>query len=204
MTGRRPKKITNSIAAYTAKIGVSKEEAYALYKKHGTCLKGLLVEERIDASGAEDFLHAVHLIDYSDIKPDPVLHAVLARLTPPMWVFTASTSEHAKRCLQRVGIESLPWKGCIDTRSCKLETKHSHSSFQVAMQTAGVTDPSRCVFCDDSTKNIVAAKAVGWRTVLVGLHDRDSGEPLRCDAADYQIGSLRTLPDVLPELFSVA
>ena len=32
-------KITTSIAAYTASLGVSEEKAYALYKTHGTCLK---------------------------------------------------------------------------------------------------------------------------------------------------------------------
>ena len=47
------KKITASIAAYVASIGVSKDEAYTLYKKHGTCLKGLLAEGLLDESGAE-------------------------------------------------------------------------------------------------------------------------------------------------------
>ena len=42
------KKITNSIASYTARIGVTKEQAYELYQRHGTCLKGLLAEGRID------------------------------------------------------------------------------------------------------------------------------------------------------------
>ena len=47
------KKITNSIADYTNKLGVSKEQAYELYKTHGTCLKGLLVEGRIDQATAD-------------------------------------------------------------------------------------------------------------------------------------------------------
>ena len=195
-------KITTSIAAYTVRIGVSKEQAYALYQKHGTCLKGLLAEGLLDESGAEAFLHEVHLIDYSDIAPDPILGQELARLAVPSWIFTASTSEHAKRCLERVGIGALPWRGVIDTRSCKLETKHSPSSFEAAMREAGVSDPRRCVFCDDSVKNIKAAKAVGWRTVLVGLYDRDNGSRIVCQQADAHIASLHGLRGVLPELFS--
>lgn len=144
------RKITASIAAYTERIGVSKDEAYALYQKHGTCLKGLLVESRIDDSGAENFLHEVHQIDYSDIAPDGALKAELQALTAPYWLFTASTSEHAQRCLARLGITDLSWSGVIDTRSCKLETKHARSSFEAAMSIAGVTDPAACVFCDDS------------------------------------------------------
>ena len=155
------KKITTSIAAYTNKLGVSKEEAYALYQKHGTCLKGLLVEGRIDpGAGVEEFLREVHTIDYSDIHPDPPLRAELANLTVPHWVFTASTSEHANRCLDRLGLSGLPWRGIIDTRSCELETKHSRSSFEAAMRIAGVPEEQAraCVFCDDSVKNIKVSR----------------------------------------------
>ena len=66
------KKITTSIAAYTNKLGVSKEEAYALYQKHGTCLKGLLVEGRIDpGAGVEEFLREVHTIDSTSPPSTP-------------------------------------------------------------------------------------------------------------------------------------
>ena len=52
--------------------------------------------------GVEDFLITVHEIDYSDINPDLQLRAVLERMTKPqMWIFTASTKEHAMRCVER-------------------------------------------------------------------------------------------------------
>lgn len=196
-------KITTSIAAYTEKIGVSKNQAYNLYKTHGTCLKGLLVEGRIQEAGVEQFLHEVHQINYDDIAPDPKLRKVLAGLPwNNTWVFTASTSEHAQRCLARVGLTELPWKGVIDCRSCNLETKHSRSSFEAAMRIAGVDEPTACVFADDSVKNIVAAKQVGWRTVLVGKTDRDTGKPIVCDSADVHVASLHELESAMPELFS--
>ena len=69
------------------------------------------------------------------------------------------------------------------------------------MRLAGVLDPKACVFCDDSVKNIIAAKAIGWRTVLVGLNDRDTGAKIVCHAADAHIGSLHQLRSVMPELF---
>lgn len=196
-------KITNSIAAYTEKLGVSKDQAYQLYKTHGACLKGLLVEGKIDESGVEMFLHEVHEIDYNDIGLDPSLRSILARINKPSWIFTASAREHAQRCLDKIGIADLPWKGIIDTRSCKLETKHSKSSFEVAMAIAGVSNPAACLFLDDSVKNIIAAKAVGWRTVLVGLKDRDSGAPIVCGASDSHVASTHALPQVLPELFDI-
>ena len=63
-----------------------------------------------------------------------VMQKLLAGVSIPMWVFTASTSEHAKRCLERIGLtDAVAWRGVVDTRTCKLETKHSPSSFEAAM-----------------------------------------------------------------------
>jgi len=195
-------KLTESIAAYTAKLGVSKERAYELYKTHGTCLKGLLEEGLIDKStGIEEFLHAAHDINYDDISNDPELRRVLSSLAKPTWIFTASTREHVGRCVDRLGIADLPFKGIIDTRTCELETKHSPSSFNAAMAAAGVSEAAGCLLCDDSVKNIQAAKAMGWTTVLVGKVDRDTGAPIQCAAADAHIDTLHSLPDVMPELF---
>ena len=43
-----------------------------------------------------------------------------------------------------------------------------------------------------SVKNINAAKAHGWRTVLVGTTDRDSGLPLQVSTAIVSIAIVRT------------
>ena len=120
-------KITKSISAYTAKLSVSPEKAYELYKTHGTCLKGMLAEGLIDKdSGVEEFLHEVHLIDYSDIASDPELAAVLGRITKPaMWVFTASTVEHATRCIEAVGLTQLPIKGRLRPAMAPFRIRHT-------------------------------------------------------------------------------
>eukprot|EP00327_Prymnesium_parvum_P006197 CAMPEP_0182814756 /NCGR_PEP_ID=MMETSP0006_2-20121128/10025_1 /TAXON_ID=97485 /ORGANISM="Prymnesium parvum, Strain Texoma1" /LENGTH=225 /DNA_ID=CAMNT_0024940905 /DNA_START=214 /DNA_END=891 /DNA_ORIENTATION=+ len=197
-------KITKSIAACTAKLGVSPEKAYELYKTHGTCLKGLLKEGLLEKEkGVDEFLHQAHQIDYSDIAPDPELAAILKRITKPrIWVFTASTREHALRCMERLGLADLPIQGIIDTRTCDLETKHSPHSFEAAMRAAGVDDAAGCLLCDDSVKNIEAAKRMGWRTVLVGNVDRESREQVVTPAAaDVHIASLHSLPAEMPELF---
>jgi pyrimidine 5'-nucleotidase len=195
-------KITTSIGEYTKnKLGISTEDAYELYKVHGTCLKGLLAECLIDEVGAEAFLKEVHDIDYSDIHKDDDLRNVLAKVTCPMYIFTASASEHAQRCMNAIGIADLPFRGIIDTRTCKFETKHSRSSFHAAMATANVSDPSLCVFCDDNIKNVIAAKEMGWRTVLVGLHDRDTGALIKCNEADVHIASLHELQTAIPDVF---
>jgi len=193
-------KITDSIAAYTKQLGVSKEKAYELYQTHGTCIKGLLVEGIVDETGVEDFLIKVHQISYEDILPDPALRSMIARVVPKRFVFTASAREHAERCLDKIGIKDL-FLGIVDTRVCKLETKHSDTAFRAAMAFAKIGNAASCVLIDDSVKNIQAAKRQGWQTVLVGMTSRDTGKPISCPEADYHIPRVHDLPNAMPRLF---
>ena len=171
-------KITSAIASYTEQLGVSKEKSYALYKQHGTCLKGMLTEGIIDDVHVEEYLEKVHDIDYSDIQQDPAMRDVISRCVTKerRIVFTASTKEHASRCLAKVLAPSTVddlFSVVVDTRTCKLDTKHSPASFTAAMDAAGVppdvraSGPASCILLDDSVTNIKCAKQMGWTTVLV-------------------------------------
>ena len=73
------KRITAAIAGYTARLGVSKDKAYALYKQHGTCLQGMLNEGIMAPEGVEEYLLAAHDIEYGDIAEDPPLRAMIER-----------------------------------------------------------------------------------------------------------------------------
>jgi len=144
----------------------------------------------------------VHAIDLSDITPDPALREMLLKIDRPRYIFTASVASHARRCLQRLGIADL-FKGIIDCKACGLATKHSPEAFAAAMAFAGVPadEGGRCLFLDDSTKNLVVAKEMGWVTVLVGLFGRDDGARIRCEAADYEVETVHQLEEVLPSIF---
>jgi putative hydrolase of the HAD superfamily/pyrimidine and pyridine-specific 5'-nucleotidase len=86
--------------------------------------------------------------------------------------------------MNSIGIADLPFRGIIDTRTCKFETKHSRSSFHAAMATTNVSDPSFCV----NIQNVIAAKEIH-----VGLHDRDTSALIKCNEADVHIASLHEL-----------
>jgi pyrimidine and pyridine-specific 5'-nucleotidase len=76
-------RITASIGKYCKeKMGLPDGEPYNLYKRHGTCLRGLQKEEI--PHDREDFLKTVHDIDL-DIKPDPALRMLLCRLDLRVW-----------------------------------------------------------------------------------------------------------------------
>ena len=188
------------------KVGLPKGKAYELYKQHGTALRGLLAEGYIDNNpeSIDAFLQEVHDIPIQElIQPDEKLRKILLRLDPsiPKFIFTASVSDHAIRCLKALGIDDLFPNTVIDVKQCDLETKHSHHSFHAAMKIANVNDPESCVFLDDSVTNIRAARGIGWRSVLVGKVGRDCGKPISSENAELEIHRIHDMEDVLTELF---
>lgn len=196
-------RLTQKIAQYTeAELGVDGAKAYELYKTHGTCLKGLLAEGLLPRERIEEYLAAVHDVDLCDIGPDPAMREIVVacKTKADRFVFTASISQHAKRCLDRVGVADL-FSLVIDTRTCDLETKHSTVAFQKAMAAAGATDAKACMLIDDSVKNIRTAKGLGWTTVLIGKSERDTGAPITCAEADHHLDTVYDLPAALPHLF---
>jgi len=179
-----------------------------LYKTHGTTLCGLVREGHLSEARVADFLRSVHDVPLEeDIHPDEELRRVLLAIPHRRWVFTASTREHAQRCLRRLGIEDL-FLGIVACSSPEViqrtgyVSKHDAKCFEAAMELAGVV-PERaagCMLLDDSASNLRTAKAMGWQTVLVGLHARN-GDRVECPHADVAIGNLHELPRAVPVLF---
>lgn len=199
--------LTDKIEDHCQKeFGLQKGYAYTLYKRHGTALRGLIAEGHLskDCSASMDgFLDKVHdLPIYDLLSPDAQLREMILRIDPSIrkFVFTASVSHHAQRCLEALGIADLI-EGIIDVKDCQFETKHSVTSFHIAMEKAGIDDPEACVFLDDSVKNIMAAREVGWRSVLVGRVGRDCGKTVTTEHAEHEVDRIHQLPEVFPELF---
>lgn len=84
---------------------------------------------------------------------------MLLQIRRPMYVFTASVESHAQRCLEALGIHDL-FLGIVDCKKSGLETKHSRAAFSAALTFAGIPadEGHRCLFLDDSPKNIIVAK----------------------------------------------
>lgn len=177
-----------------------------MYKEHGTCLRGLMAEGHIDrecSKSIDGFLDKVHdLPIHQLLLPDDKLRQIILAIDPSIrkFVFTASVRHHAERCLQALGIDDL-FDGIIDVKDCNFETKHSISSFHIAMKKAGVVNVEECVFLDDSLTNIYAASQVGWRSVLVGTTGRDCGKRVTSEHAEIEIDKIHDMEKILPEIF---
>ena len=200
-------KLTSKINEWCVNHGLKHGQAYELYKQYGTALRGLLAEGYLDDTeeATDGFLRDVHDIPIFDhLKRDDELRKVLSSIDPriPKYIFTASVREHAERCLKALGIDDL-FVDIIDCKACDLETKHSHHAFQRAMQIAAVKDPAKCLFFDDSVKNIGTARGIGWRAVLVGRIGRDSGQIISSEHAELEIDRIHDIPKVFPDLVSI-
>jgi len=129
---------------------------------------------------------------------------MLKKIPCKRWVFSNSANGHVERCLAILGIRDL-FEGVIAASSvdmfsrCGYVTKPNPKCYQAAMDIAGVVDPKKCIFMDDSVKNIKTAKQVGWHGVLVGLTGR-KGEKLECPEADTAIAKINDLLDAVPGL----
>eukprot|EP00980_Cylindrotheca_fusiformis_P012939 scaffold3236_cov66-Cylindrotheca_fusiformis.AAC.5 len=201
------KALTKQINSYaTDVLNLPDGQAYELYKKHGTCLRGLQ-QEKYDFD-VEDFLHTVHsgLPIQENIQPNERLKRMLRRIDDAnvkSCIFTASIREHVIRCLTAADVYESYFedKPIIDVRSVNFHTKHDPEALEFAKDIMKATDPTSCILVDDSQTNIRVAKLAGWKTVLIGYHSRDGKSQKDFEYADFVIDELSDLDTVLPELF---
>ncbi|KAL1925425.1 uncharacterized protein VTP21DRAFT_308 [Calcarisporiella thermophila] len=200
------KMMEEKILDYFKKLGIPDGEAAVLmeryYIQHGLAIKGLIKNHKIDPLDYDR--HVDGSLPLQEVlKPDPALRLMLQRLHMKKWIFTNAGLAHAQRVLRLLNIDDL-FDGityCDYTRPgipCKPETRF----YLEAMQEAGVTDPKKCIFVDDSRVNIEAAMRLGWLTVhvLPGATLGRGGGPV----GHFQIEDIKDLEDVLPELWAGA
>lgn len=203
-------KLNAKFGAYCSNnFGLPESKMMDLYKTHGTTLCGLIKEGFIKDEKVPAFLDEVHDIPLcDDIQPDPELRTLLLKIPHRRWVFTAATREHAIRCLRRLGIEDC-FEGIIACSTKEVfdkagyVSKHDARCFEFAMDAAGVRrdEAIKCMLLDDSASNLKTAKAMGWSTVLVGLHGKN-GSKVDCQNADWAVDNIHEIQHAVPQLFA--
>jgi putative hydrolase of the HAD superfamily len=159
---------------------------------YGTTLRGLQYHHNVDA---EDFLAYVHDIPLSSyLQPDPGLRSLLQSLPQKKWIFTNADSAHALRVIAQLGLEGC-FDGIIDVRVNGFNCKPQPEAYHSALVHAGETDTRRCVYLDDSPRNLAPATELGLVTVLVGT---DKPDPAAC----LSVPSIHELPRYLPQLWN--
>lgn len=157
---------------------------------YGTTMRGLQLTSGLDV---EDFLAYVHDVPVEEqLRPTPGLRETLAALPQRKVIFTNADRRHANRVLHALNLEGL-FDQIADVTDVQPYCKPWPEAFTLALHCLGEPDPARCLFVDDSPRNLEGARAVGIGTLLVG-------PPQEHANGDTRIPSLLELPRVLDEL----
>jgi putative hydrolase of the HAD superfamily len=155
------------MTSYVAQLlGLPRDEARKVqkqyYQEHGTTLKGLMLEHRVDF---REFLDKVHDIDYSWLEPDPALDKAIEALPGRKYIFTNGDRGHAERAARRLGILDR-FDDIFDIVAAELTPKPARATYDRFLATHGV-DGSKAAMFEDLSRNLIEAKAVGMSTVLI-------------------------------------
>ena len=149
-------------------IGIPFEESFAfrrrLFQTYGTTLRGLQIEKQVDMQDYLDYVHDISLDGV--LAPDPELRRVLTQIPQQKWIFTNASLEHAQRVLDRLELRDL-FVGIIDINAIYPWCKPYREAFQMALSLCGDPDPARCLFIDDSIRNLDTAAELAIKTVLI-------------------------------------
>ncbi|KAI0796719.1 pyrimidine 5-nucleotidase [Abortiporus biennis] len=157
------------IHAYFVDLGWSDEEASELhhkyYTQYGLALRGLVKHHDVDPLDFDRKCDGSLPLEEM-IKPDPKLRKLLEEIDTSkarIWALTNAYQTHANRVLTILGIRDLI-EGLIfcDYSDPAFSCKPEPAFFYNAMRLAKISDPSRCLFVDDSRTNVEAAKSLGW------------------------------------------
>lgn len=146
----------------SAEIPALREKYYLQY---GTTLHGLQKHHHVDVQEYLAYVHDLPLADY--LTPDPALRSIIASLPTRNLIFTNADAAHADRVLTALNLRDL-FAAIVDVNAIDPYCKPMPESFDIAMKTAGETDPSRCVMIDDLARTTRAAKQAGLSSILYG------------------------------------
>jgi putative hydrolase of the HAD superfamily len=133
------------------------------FREYGTTLRGLQANHKMDVTDFLAYVHDLPLKDY--LTPDPTLRSVLASLPTRKLIFTNADVPHARRVLAALELDGV-FESIVDVNAVAPFCKPMPESFKIAMDTAGETDPSRCVMIDDLPRTTRAAREFGMFGIL--------------------------------------
>jgi putative hydrolase of the HAD superfamily len=136
-----------------------------LLKQYGTTLRGLHEERGIDVQAFLDYVHDIDLS--TTLKPDVELRQFLSNSPQKKFIFTNASHGHAENVLTQMNLVDL-FDGIIGVGEVQPYCKPMPEAFLMMLQHFGISDPSTCLFADDSMPNLVTAQSLGMLPLYVG------------------------------------
>jgi len=177
------------------KLGFNPQEVEEIrrryYLTYGTSLRGLMVEHGVDPDDYLRFVHDVPLERY--LSPDNrEFRELLSRIPLEKVIFTNASREHALNIINYLGLTGL-FSRIVDIRDLGFICKPHLKAYERFLEIVGVKG-EECILVDDTPRNLVAAKAFGIITVLIG------GEPQ--EGVDFVIQALPEIERVVKEIIA--
>ncbi len=132
------------------------------FHSHGSTLAGLIRNHDIPA---EAYLDYVYDVDLTGIEPAPELADPLRQLPGRRIVFTNSSTRHAERVLDRLGIRDLI-DGISSITDASLVAKPGEEAYDCLVERHEI-DPAGAIFFEDLPRNLLPAARRGMRTVWI-------------------------------------
>jgi putative hydrolase of the HAD superfamily len=174
------RRMTGYIAEY---FNLAPDAALARQKeffvRYGTTLRGLMTEHGVDP---EPFLKYVHEIDVGVVAPNPSLALKLGRLPGRKLVFTNASRVHARRVMERIGINQH-FEAIFDVADADYIPKPDRTSYAMMLRRHKVSPSTACMI-EDIAGNLEPAKALGMATVWL-THHNELSKPKDSAAPDY-------------------
>ncbi|KAH7914211.1 pyrimidine 5-nucleotidase [Hygrophoropsis aurantiaca] len=157
------------IHAYFVSLGLEEQEASDLhhryYSQYGLALRGLTRHHEIDPMDFDRKCDGTLPLE-DLIKPNPSLRKLfqdIDRSKVRVWALTNAYKNHASRVLRILDLEDQI-EGLVycDYEVANFTCKPEPEFYRNAMKRAGISDPAKCYFVDDSRLNVVSAKRLGW------------------------------------------
>jgi putative hydrolase of the HAD superfamily len=133
-------------------------------RRYGTSVAGLVAEHGIDA---EWYLREIHDLPFDDLlMADPQLDVLLGQLRARKAIFTNAPREHAENVLRVLGI-AHHFEAIYDIRFAKFLPKPNLAYYHAVLAALDARAED-ATFVEDNVQNLVAARELGMRTILIG------------------------------------
>jgi putative hydrolase of the HAD superfamily len=140
------------------------------HQNYGTALRGLMTEYNIEPSEFLDFVHDINPADFFGASPP--LDRMLAAIPLRKVIFTNSDIAHSERVLQTLRVRDH-FEQIFDIRAVNFISKPDPIAYQHVLSALGVSG-YECIMVEDSPRNLIPAKDLGMRTILIGQNGDSS------------------------------
>ena len=149
-------------------LKISIEEAFNIQKQnfidHGTTLAGFMNSGN-DKIDPDKFLEFVHDINLNSLQEDNDLRKILLLLPGKKYIFTNGTKKHAENVLKKLNLENI-FQSIFGIKEANYLPKPNLETYNLFLKTYKI-DPKTSIMFEDMGRNLIPAKELGMKTVLL-------------------------------------